>query len=80
VLPPVESTKNDDQSVVLFLIDNTVATVPASLPQFDVHYNRFLQACYANKVRNICKVVYKVCSRRAGHPNQPPLQHYSPLT
>jgi hypothetical protein len=35
---------------VLFLIDNTVATVPASLPQFDVHYSRFLQACYANKV------------------------------
>jgi hypothetical protein len=38
------------ERVVLFLIDNTVATVPANLPQFDVHYSRFLQACYANKV------------------------------
>lgn len=36
--------------MVLFLVDNTVATVPARLPQFDVHYGRFLQASYANKV------------------------------
>lgn len=40
----------EQERVVLFLIDNTVATVPANLPQFDVHYSRFLQACYANKV------------------------------
>lgn len=36
--------------MVLFLVDNTVARVPASLPQFNEHYNRFLQACYPNKV------------------------------
>lgn len=53
MLPPIEGTTKEDQRVVLFLIDNTVATVPASLPQFDVHYSRFLQACYANKVRKV---------------------------
>jgi hypothetical protein len=50
VLPPPDGVQKEDQRVVLFLVDNTVATVPSSLPQFDVHYSRFLQACYANKV------------------------------
>jgi hypothetical protein len=38
------------ERVVLFLVDNTVARVPASLPQFNEHYQRFLAACYPNKV------------------------------
>lgn len=52
VLPPVEGADQQDERVVVFLVDNTVATVPATLPQFDAHYSRFLQACYANKVRS----------------------------
>lgn len=50
MLPPADGVQKEGERVVLFLVDNTVATVPASLPQFDVHYSRFLQACYANKV------------------------------
>jgi len=52
VLPPVEGADQQNERVVVFLVDNTVATVPATLPQFDAHYSRFLQACYANKVRS----------------------------
>jgi hypothetical protein len=74
VLPPVEGTKNDDQSVVLFLIDNTVAKVPASLPQFDVHYNRFLQACYANKVRNSLRKCRNCAQGVQVHPERPALR------
>jgi hypothetical protein len=52
VLPaPGAGQQDEDERLVLFLVDNTVARVPSQLPQFNEHYARFLQACYPNKVR-----------------------------
>lgn len=46
------SIRKDDENerVVLFLVDKTVARVPRELPAFTQHYTRFLSATYSNKV------------------------------
>jgi hypothetical protein len=43
------------ENIALFLVDNTVARVPSTLPQFDQHYHRFLTAAYTNKVSAQCR-------------------------
>jgi hypothetical protein len=45
-----EARTSEEERLVLFLVDRTVARVPSTPPLFHVHYNRFLGATYGNKV------------------------------
>ncbi|WIA13033.1 hypothetical protein OEZ85_006641 [Tetradesmus obliquus] len=44
-----EARTTEEERLVLFLVDRTVARVPSTPPLFHVHYNRFLGATYGNK-------------------------------